>query len=109
MRRLAAKGTSSSHPHTTTPGSEELPPMCRERRCSVARPRWFEQLARSPPAKVIRVQSLAWSLRILHVGIVPDDVVGRLAFWRISRFSPPPFFIPVLLHTHLNHTHRLYV
>ncbi|KAJ8867791.1 hypothetical protein PR048_031596 [Dryococelus australis] len=39
-----------------------------------------------------------------HVGIVPDDAVGRLVFWGISRFPRP--FIPALLHTHLDHPHR---
>ncbi|KAJ8872844.1 hypothetical protein PR048_026460 [Dryococelus australis] len=35
-----------------------------------------------------------------HVGIVPDDAVGRRVFSEIPRFSRP--FIPVLLHTLLN-------
>ncbi|KAJ8872296.1 hypothetical protein PR048_025900 [Dryococelus australis] len=43
--------------------------------------------------------------RFSHVGIVPDDAVGRWVFSGISRF--PRSFIPVLLHTYLNHPHRL--
>ncbi|KAJ8867471.1 hypothetical protein PR048_031273 [Dryococelus australis] len=35
-----------------------------------------------------------------HVGVVPDDAVGRRVFSEISRFSRP--FIPGLLHTRLN-------
>ncbi|KAJ8891157.1 hypothetical protein PR048_010672 [Dryococelus australis] len=38
-----------------------------------------------------------------HVGIVPDDAAGRRVFSGVSRF-PRPFD---LLHTHLNHPHRL--
>ncbi|KAJ8883293.1 hypothetical protein PR048_015136 [Dryococelus australis] len=37
-----------------------------------------------------------------HVGIVMDDAVGR---WVFSRF--PRTFIPVMLHAHLEHPHRL--
>ncbi|KAJ8866546.1 hypothetical protein PR048_032405 [Dryococelus australis] len=40
-----------------------------------------------------------------HVGIMPDDVVGRRIFSGISRFSRP--FIPALLHIHSNRHHRL--
>ncbi|KAJ8878436.1 hypothetical protein PR048_019014, partial [Dryococelus australis] len=42
---------------------------------------------------------------ISHVGIVPDDTVGRRVFSGISRFPRP--FISALLHTHLNHTYRV--
>ncbi|KAJ8871515.1 hypothetical protein PR048_027837 [Dryococelus australis] len=41
----------------------------------------------------------------LHVGIVTDDAAGMRVFSGVSRFPRP--FIPVLLHTHLNHPHRL--
>ncbi|KAJ8898112.1 hypothetical protein PR048_003472 [Dryococelus australis] len=40
-----------------------------------------------------------------HVGIVPDDAVGRRVFSGISHFPRP--FIPALLHTIFNHSHRL--
>ncbi|KAJ8866336.1 hypothetical protein PR048_032179 [Dryococelus australis] len=40
-----------------------------------------------------------------RVGIVPDDAAGRRVFSGISRFPRPS--VPVLLHTHLNHPHRL--
>ncbi|KAJ8873660.1 hypothetical protein PR048_024489 [Dryococelus australis] len=40
-----------------------------------------------------------------HVGIIPDDAVGRRVFSGISRFSRP--FIPELLHIRFNHPHRL--
>ncbi|KAJ8881398.1 hypothetical protein PR048_017879 [Dryococelus australis] len=58
-----------------------------------------KRLARSPPTKSNRVTGFS------HVGIVPDDAVGRQVFSRISRFTRP--FSPALLHTHLNHFHRL--
>ncbi|KAJ8881590.1 hypothetical protein PR048_018075 [Dryococelus australis] len=61
-----------------------------------------ERLARSPPTKANRVQSPPG---FLQVGIVPDDAVGRRVFSGISR-SPRPF-IPVPLHIHFNHSHRL--
>ncbi|KAJ8885809.1 hypothetical protein PR048_012012 [Dryococelus australis] len=53
-----------------------------------------ERLACSPPAKAIRIQSL---VGFSHVGIMPDDDVGRRIFSGISRFPRP--FIPALLHT----------
>ncbi|KAJ8870117.1 hypothetical protein PR048_029129 [Dryococelus australis] len=62
-----------------------------------------KRLARSPPTKANRVQSPAGGFS--RVGVVPDDAVGRRAFSGISRFPRP--FIPALLHTHLNHPHRL--
>ncbi|KAJ8895108.1 hypothetical protein PR048_000433 [Dryococelus australis] len=40
-----------------------------------------------------------------HVGIVLDDAAGRRVFSGISRF--PRRSVPALLHTHLNHPHRL--
>ncbi|KAJ8888582.1 hypothetical protein PR048_008074 [Dryococelus australis] len=40
-----------------------------------------------------------------HVGMVPDDAVGRRVFSVISRF--PRNFIPAILHKKLNHHHRL--
>ncbi|KAJ8886101.1 hypothetical protein PR048_012310 [Dryococelus australis] len=42
---------------------------------------------------------------ISQVGIVPDDTAGRGVFSVISRFPCP--LILALLHTHLNHPHRL--
>ncbi|KAJ8889032.1 hypothetical protein PR048_008526 [Dryococelus australis] len=39
-----------------------------------------------------------------HVGIVPDDTVGRRVFSGIPRF--PRYIIPAPLHAHLNHPHR---
>ncbi|KAJ8872264.1 hypothetical protein PR048_025866 [Dryococelus australis] len=64
-----------------------------------------ERLARSPLTKVIRVQSPPGHSGFLHVGIVPDDAVGRRVFSGISRF--PRLFILALFHSHLNHPHRL--
>ncbi|KAJ8897263.1 hypothetical protein PR048_002609 [Dryococelus australis] len=55
------------------------------------------RLARSPPTKANRVQSPAWVTGFSHVGIVPEDAVGRWVFSGISRFPRP--FIPALLHT----------
>ncbi|KAJ8892204.1 hypothetical protein PR048_004784 [Dryococelus australis] len=40
-----------------------------------------------------------------HVGIAPEDAVGRRVFSGISHFPRP--LISALLHTHLNHPHRL--
>ncbi|KAJ8883439.1 hypothetical protein PR048_015282 [Dryococelus australis] len=39
----------------------------------------------------------------LQVGIVPDDAAGQRIFSRISSFPCP--CIPVLLHSHLIHSH----
>ncbi|KAJ8896825.1 hypothetical protein PR048_002171 [Dryococelus australis] len=61
-----------------------------------------ERLAGLPPTKAIRVHSPAWSLRIFAC---MNRAVGRRVFSWISR-SPHPF-IPVPLHTHVNHPHRL--
>ncbi|KAJ8878751.1 hypothetical protein PR048_019337 [Dryococelus australis] len=47
-----------------------------------------ERLAHSPPTKANRVQSLAV---FSHVGIVPDDTVGRRIISGISRFPAPSF------------------
>ncbi|KAJ8883617.1 hypothetical protein PR048_015461 [Dryococelus australis] len=56
--------------------------------------------------KAMRIQSPARSLQIFACGNrAPDDAVGRRVFSMISRFPRP--LIPVLLHTHLNHPHRL--
>ncbi|KAJ8873667.1 hypothetical protein PR048_024497, partial [Dryococelus australis] len=63
-----------------------------------------EQLVCSPPTQAIRVKSPAGSLRIF-VGIATNDHVGRRVFSGISHI--PRSFIPELLHTHLNHPHRL--
>ncbi|KAJ8872713.1 hypothetical protein PR048_026327 [Dryococelus australis] len=43
--------------------------------------------------------------RFPHVGIGPDDDVGGRVFSGISRFPRP--LIPTVIHTHLNHSHRL--
>ncbi|KAJ8898342.1 hypothetical protein PR048_003702 [Dryococelus australis] len=43
--------------------------------------------------------------RFSHVRILHDDATGRRVFSGISRFPLP--FIPILLHTHLNHQLRL--
>ncbi|KAJ8874441.1 hypothetical protein PR048_025290 [Dryococelus australis] len=56
-----------------------------------------ERLARSPPTKANRVKSPA---EFSHVGIVPDDAVGRRAFSGISRFPRPS--IPTTLHIHFS-------
>ncbi|KAJ8869797.1 hypothetical protein PR048_028805 [Dryococelus australis] len=64
-----------------------------------------EQLACSPPTKAIRVQYPDGSLRIFACEIVPDDAAGRRVLFGISRFPRP--INPALLHTRLNHPHRL--
>ncbi|KAJ8885882.1 hypothetical protein PR048_012088, partial [Dryococelus australis] len=65
-----------------------------------------ERLACPPPTKVNRGSTFC---RITpgfsHLGIVSDDDTGRRVFSGISRFSRP--LITALLHTHLNHPHRL--
>ncbi|KAJ8868059.1 hypothetical protein PR048_031868 [Dryococelus australis] len=48
-----------------------------------------QRLARSPPTKAIRIQSLAGSLRIFAVGIVLDDVVVRLTCMLAVGFPSP--------------------
>ncbi|KAJ8867493.1 hypothetical protein PR048_031295 [Dryococelus australis] len=48
-------------------------------------------LARSPPTKANPVQSPAGVTGFSHVGIVPDDAVGRRVFSRISRFPALSF------------------
>ncbi|KAJ8866480.1 hypothetical protein PR048_032323 [Dryococelus australis] len=65
------------------------------------------RLACSPPTKAIRVQHNPRPVHsgFSHVGIVPDDAVGRRDFSGISSFPSP--FIPALLHARLNHLHRL--
>ncbi|KAJ8871520.1 hypothetical protein PR048_027842 [Dryococelus australis] len=45
-----------------------------------------EGLECSPPTKAFRVQSPVGSLRLSHMGIVPDDAVGQRVFSEISRF-----------------------
>ncbi|KAJ8866669.1 hypothetical protein PR048_032530 [Dryococelus australis] len=51
----------------------------------------LRRLACSPPTKAIRVQSPAGSLRISHVGLEPDDVVGQRVFSGISGFPALSF------------------
>ncbi|KAJ8892334.1 hypothetical protein PR048_004914 [Dryococelus australis] len=65
----------------------------------------FERLACSPPTHG-EPGSIPGRITpaFLHVGIVPDHASGWRVFSGIFRFSRP--FIPVLLHTHLNHPHR---
>ncbi|KAJ8894561.1 hypothetical protein PR048_007218 [Dryococelus australis] len=60
-----------------------------------------ERLACSPRTKANLVHSRVFS----HVGIVPDDAAGRSVFSGISRL--PHHFIPALIHTYLDHPHRL--
>ncbi|KAJ8867250.1 hypothetical protein PR048_031049 [Dryococelus australis] len=64
-----------------------------------------ERLNCSPPTKVTRIQSPAGSLRPFACGNPAEDAVGRRVFLGFSRL--PRLFIPTLLHTHLNHPHRL--
>ncbi|KAJ8873599.1 hypothetical protein PR048_024417 [Dryococelus australis] len=47
------------------------------------------RLAYSPPTKANRVQSPVGSLRISHVGIVPNDAADRRVFSGDLQFSPP--------------------
>ncbi|KAJ8883916.1 hypothetical protein PR048_015771 [Dryococelus australis] len=57
-------------------------------KCTLWNIRWAtvaERLACSPPTKVIRVQYPLGHSGFLHVGIVPDDAVGRRVFSGISR------------------------
>ncbi|KAJ8882632.1 hypothetical protein PR048_014444 [Dryococelus australis] len=56
------------------------------RRATVA-----ERLACSLPTKAIRVQSRPGHSGFLHVGIVPDDAVGRRVFSGIYLSFPPPW------------------
>ncbi|KAJ8878652.1 hypothetical protein PR048_019235 [Dryococelus australis] len=63
-----------------------------------------ERLACSPPTKVIRVQFPTGSLGIFVCGNRAGQCCW-LVFSGISHFPHPS--IPVLLHTHLNHPHRL--
>ncbi|KAJ8890303.1 hypothetical protein PR048_009811 [Dryococelus australis] len=60
-----------------------------------------EPLYNCPPPPFSPIKCREFS----HVGIMQDDAAGRWVFSGISRF--PHLFILVLLHTHLNHHHRL--
>ncbi|KAJ8894276.1 hypothetical protein PR048_006889 [Dryococelus australis] len=65
-----------------------------------------ERLTCSLPAKANRGSlSCRVAPGFSHVGIVPDDAVGRRIFSGISSFPRP--FIPAMLHTHINYPHRL--